>query len=431
MAVVDAVLAPPPQSGQLFQPLARVPQLDPLGVEVGLEPLADQPAGHRVDVALHAHRAARLDAHAQPLARLQAACGQRPQQGHLLGQPGPAARVAPGEQLAHEGGVAVAAGEVAAAAQHQGLVQGPLELAVALLDVAVLVALARLDGLGRQAVVAQQRLVAPLEGLGAPGRLHGRGQAVGAVQLRHAAQLPQGVLQALAEALVALGEADGGGLPVGVGQDEVVDQVREGAAGQGDAQVGAVAEVGGSQAAGMVDLGEEDLPGGPVLGPPVLDPALQGAQLAVGKAARVLPLQGLEEGLGFQAGALGQLLLDPGPDPVEGVGACPPGVLHAYLTGQRAQAPVLARRLAIQARLGSSQGQRHTLVQGRAQAQDLPVRDHGDSFPWRSSHGIRPFRHRGILIVADEVRLGNSNCRRWGILIVAHHPPRLGAGLRR
>src|SRR5262249_57501456 len=130
-----------------------------------------------------------------------------------------------------------------------------------------------------------------VEGGGGGRGVDGGREPVGAVQPGHAAQLPQGVLQALAEALVTLREADGAGLPVGIRQDEVVDQVGEGDAGQGDAQVGAVREVGGAQPAGVVDLGEEDLPGGAVLGPPLLDPALQGPQLAVGQAAGASPRQ--------------------------------------------------------------------------------------------------------------------------------------------
>jgi hypothetical protein len=379
--VVDAVLAPPPQPGQLLHPPLGVPDLQPLGVQAGLDPLADQATGDRVDVALYPDGAARLHAHPQPLARLQAARRQGPQQGHLLGQAGLPPGVELGEQLLEEGAVTVPAGEVAAAPQHQGLVQGLLEAAVPLLDVAVLVALAGLDGLPLQAVVAQQGLIAPLEHLRVGARLHGGSQAVGAVQLRHTAQLPEGVLQALAEALVALGEADGARFPVGVGQHEVVDQVGEGAAGDGDTQVGAVGEVGGGQPAGVVDLGEEDLLGGAALGPPLLDPPLQRPQLAVGEAPGVQPLQGSEEGLGLQARVLGQLLLDPGPDAFERIFARPPGMLHAHLAGQPGQPPVLACRLAIHAGLGSGQRQRHTLLQGFAQAQDLLVRDHRDSFP--------------------------------------------------
>jgi hypothetical protein len=384
VAVVDPVLAPAPQPGQFLHPLAGVPQLDPLGVQVGLDPLADQPAGHRVDVALHAGGAARLHPHPQPLEGLQPAGRQGPEQGPLLGQAALTPGVESAEQLPQEGGVGVAAGEVPAAPQQQGLVQGRLEAAVPLLDVAVLVAPAGSDGLGRQAVVVQQGLVTPLERLGPAAGLDGRGQAVGAVQLGHAAEFPEGVLQALTEALQALGEADRARLPVGVGQHEVVDQVREGAAMQGDAQLGAVGEVRRTQAAGVVDLGEEHFLGGAVLGPPPLDPSLQGPQLPVGEASGVQPLQGLEEGLGLEGRAEGQLLLDPGPHVVEGVRACSPVVLHGNLAGQPVLLPVLAGGLAVEAGPRRGQGKRSPLLQGPAETADLLVSDHRHSFPIRS-----------------------------------------------
>jgi hypothetical protein len=76
--VIDLVLAPPPQPGQFLHLLLGVPDGHPLGVQPSLDPLADQPTGHRVDVALHPDSAARLHPHAQPLEGLQAACWQRP-----------------------------------------------------------------------------------------------------------------------------------------------------------------------------------------------------------------------------------------------------------------------------------------------------------------------------------------------------------------
>jgi len=181
VAVVDPVFAPATQSGQLLHPLLGIPEFEPLGVQVGLDPLANQPAGHRVDVALHPHGAARFHPHPQPLEGLQPALGQGPQQGHLLGQPGLTPGVESAEQPLHEGGVGVAAGEVPAAPEHQGLVQGRLEAVVPLLHVAVLAPLAGPDGLGRQTVVVQQGLVTPLERLGTAAGLDGGGQAVGAV----------------------------------------------------------------------------------------------------------------------------------------------------------------------------------------------------------------------------------------------------------
>lgn len=350
--VLDLVLAPPPQPGQALDLLLAVPNLDALGVQAGLHPLTDQPAGHRVNVPFHPDGTARLHPYPQPLSCLQTAVRQRPQHGHLLGQASLPPGVEPGEQLPQEGRVGVATGEVPAAAEHQGLVQGPLELAVTLLDIAVLVGLARLDRLPLKPVVPQQRLIPLLEDPGVRPRLHGRREPVGAVPRRHAAQFPQGVLEPLTEALQTLRKTDGAGLPVRVRQHEVVDQVREGRAGDGDPQLGTVGEVTGTQPARRVDLGEKDLLGGAGLGPPLPDPPLQGPHLAVGEAAGLLPLQGLEEGLGLQAGLEGQLLLDPGPDPLEGVRPCPPRVVHAYLAGQPLEPPVLACGLLVHAGLG-------------------------------------------------------------------------------
>jgi hypothetical protein len=172
--------------------------------------------------------------------------------------------------------VTTSALEVSTATQHQGLVHSPLELMVALLDVAILVTLTCLNGLSLQAVVPQQRLVTLLERLlSGDSGLDGSRQTVGAVQLRHATQMPQGVLQSLAEALQTLREADGAGFPVGVGQHEVVNHVIERTAVDGHAQVGAMGEVAGGQPTGMMHLGEEDLFGRPLLGTPGLAPPLQ------------------------------------------------------------------------------------------------------------------------------------------------------------
>ncbi|HVV71227.1 MAG TPA: hypothetical protein VHI52_06985, partial [Verrucomicrobiae bacterium] len=78
--VVDPVLAPAPQPGQLLHLLLGVPDLDPLGVQAGLDPLPDEPAGHRVDVTRHMDRAAGVHPHLESLARLQTPPGQGLQQ---------------------------------------------------------------------------------------------------------------------------------------------------------------------------------------------------------------------------------------------------------------------------------------------------------------------------------------------------------------
>lgn len=81
-------------------------------------------------------------------------------------------------------------------------------------------------------------------------------------------------------------------------------------------------------------LGEEDFLGRAVQRTPDLHPPLQGAQLAPGEAARVLPLQDLEEGLGLQARLQGQLRFELGPDVGKGVVAGTPVTGHGNLAGQ-------------------------------------------------------------------------------------------------
>jgi hypothetical protein len=153
--VVDPVLVAAAQARQRLDQLLPVPDLDPLRVEAGLHPLPDQPAGHRVDVAFHPDGAAAVHPHREPLARLQASGRQRSQHGQFLSQTLLPTAVKLPEQPQQKAFVGGPTAEVPAAPQHQGLVQGPLELAVALLDVPILVALARLDGLALQVVVPQ------------------------------------------------------------------------------------------------------------------------------------------------------------------------------------------------------------------------------------------------------------------------------------
>ena len=112
-------------------------------------------------------------------------------------------------------------------------------------------------------------------------------------------------------------------------------------------------------------------------------PPLQGPQLAVGKTARILPLQSLKEGFGFQARVEGELVFELRPDRREGIGPRPPGVLHAYLAGQLLQPPVFASSLVIQARLGRRLARRQALVVETKQASDLLIGDPHLEPPYR------------------------------------------------
>ena len=399
--VLDVMLATPAQARHLFLPLLGVPHFNVLGVQPGFHPLADQSARDRVDVALHFDEAACFHAHPQPLARLQPMTRQRPQQRAFLGQPGGATSVFLSQHLPQKQRVAIAAVELPAATHHQRLVQGLLELVVALLGVAVLVALAGLDGLALQAVVTQQRLITLLERLPSfDARLHRRRQPIRAMQLRHAAQFPQGVLQAFAEALQAFRETDRSRLPVGVGEHEMIEQVDEGTAVNGHSQIRTVCEVAGRQPTRMMHLGEEDLLGRSTLGPPRLDASLQGPQLAVSKAAGEASLQVGKERLGLQFRMDLELRFQFGPDLGENIPARPPIPVHACdLAGQLAEAAILACRLGIHA----DAERRHFF------GNPLPVELAKLAYLLIGDHREPPWLGASMMDIGSQI--GNSNCR--------------------
>ena len=260
------------------------------------------------------------------------------------------------EQIAEVVLVHFAAREVATGAEHQLLVERPFEAVVALLDVPVLVAVPGLDRLPVEAVVREQRPVALCE-LGTRRARRDRGrEPVGAVNEGHAAEFGQRVLQPVGQRLERLGEAHGAGLPVRVGEHEVVDQVLERLPVDGHPQVGHVGEVGRTQPPGRVDLGEEHFLRRSVARPPRLDAPLERAELAIGEPPGVLALELPEQGQRLQPGVEGQSLDDAGPDVGERVGVGAPGVRHPYLAGEPAEPAVLACGLGIHARPEGGEG---------------------------------------------------------------------------
>jgi hypothetical protein len=143
----------------------------------------------------------------------------------------------------HKLRVRLPAGKIPAAAQHQRLVQRLLETPVPLFDVPVLVGMVRLDLLAAQTVMSQQRLITLAELLALRQVVHRRAQAIGPVPSRHTPQFPQGILQAFAQTLEALREADRQRLPIRVSQHEVINQMLERLPLDGHAQVIHVREV--------------------------------------------------------------------------------------------------------------------------------------------------------------------------------------------
>jgi hypothetical protein len=230
--------------------------------------------------------------------------------------------------------IVATAGEIAATSEHQGLVDGLLETVMTLFDVTILIGLSRLDRLALEAIMLEQSLVASSKHFRLWIAVDRGGQAIGAVSPRNSSQFPQGVLQAFAEALEAFGEADGAGLPVRVGQHEVIDHVVERFAEEGNAKLGHTGKVRLGEPTRLMGLGEEDLLGRSFEGTPSFDPTLQTTELDVRETSWKTPLQVEEEGFGLEPGVEPEHFEEFGPDVLERVLPGPPGMRDSSLTGE-------------------------------------------------------------------------------------------------
>lgn len=376
VAVLDAMLPSAAQPRQAVDLAGAVPDVEMVDPDVNVDLFADQTAGQRVDVAADVDRAAGIDLRLDPPRHLDAPRRQGCQRGLIEGEAVAAVRVASGHDLPEERLVFASVGEIAAAAEHQGLVDGLLEPVVALLGVAVLVGFARLDRLGLYAVMGEQCLIPMCERLRLAVGVDGGAHAVGAMPLGNSSQLPQGVLQALAQTLEALGEADRAGLPVGVGEHEVIDEVVERLAGEGDLELVHVGEVGGGEPPRLMGLREEHLFGGPFEAAPALDPSLQAPELDVGEAPWIAPLQVEKEGFGLESRVESKRFLEFGPDVLKRVFPGPPGAGRASLTGELVRVAVLACRLLVDPRLVGGVGQGRFGLEQHPQPPKLPIGEH-------------------------------------------------------
>jgi hypothetical protein len=194
VAVLDAMSPPTSEPRQGVQFPGPVPDVEGLGPDVDIDLFADQSAGQRVGVATDVDRAARVDPRLEPSGHLQPSGRQGRQDSHLFMETLLSVGVAPGHEPPEERLVVASIGEITAASEHQGLVDGLLEAVVTLLDIPVLVGLPGLDRLAFEPVMREQSLVSPGEHLGFGIAVDRRGQAIGAVPFGDPSQFPQGVL---------------------------------------------------------------------------------------------------------------------------------------------------------------------------------------------------------------------------------------------
>jgi hypothetical protein len=290
--VIDVMLAAPAQPRHALHFLARVPHLHLLHTNHHVHGLADQAAMHRVRVSLNLDRAAHAHRDvAQSPAAFQPSCRKLAEHRLFFRKPLLPARVPAGHQVAKELDVLRAAGEVAAAAQPQGLVHGVLEVTVGGFHVAVLMRLADIDPLTLQPVVRQEVAIPVLE-LSVVGKIvHRRRETVAAVPPGDAPQLPERALQTLAEGLERLRRAQRDRFPIRVRQREVKRQVGKRLAADGHAQGIHVREVRRRQVSRVVDLGEHHRSVRSLRGSPTADLSLEGSPLAVRERSAILALK--------------------------------------------------------------------------------------------------------------------------------------------
>ena len=152
------------------------------------------------------------------------------------------------------------------------------------LDRAVLVRHAGIVAARGHAVMPAERVVAP----GQIGALLGAEiaercrQAVGAMLAGHATEAPEGILQPFRQGREALAaQHDLGMLPAAARQAKMVEPVQERLAGDGDAELAGIGEVGQAHTARRMILREEHLLIWPVTGPPGAHTPFQGPPDAI------------------------------------------------------------------------------------------------------------------------------------------------------
>jgi hypothetical protein len=288
-----------------------------------------------------------------------------------------ARRVARVHHLLKKAPVCFTTAKVATAAQVQGLVHRRLEVPMRRLAIAILVRLAHIDPLADQAIVVQQPPIATLKLALDRQVIDRRAQAVAAMPPRRTSQFPQRVLQAVGQRLERLRRADGYRFPVGVGEHEVINQMLEALAEDGDSQGVHAGEIRGGQIARVMHLAKHDRTRRAGRGAPVPDAALEGTPLALRKLPGMLLQEPVEQRLGVQARLGFQSFLDLLPQ-LRRQRVLPRAISARPLlrAGQRTQRAILACGFFVHARPPGCDRQPLLGLQVPKQLPHLSIRDH-------------------------------------------------------
>jgi hypothetical protein len=128
--VMHGRVIPADQTRQRVDALVGVPNFHAVGKQPCLDHLADQAAMDRIDVAMDVNQTARVHPARHLQTRRQTLLGKTFEHGLFLGKAVAAAGVADLHQVVQEAHVVCAAGEVAAAAEEQRLIDHALEVPV-------------------------------------------------------------------------------------------------------------------------------------------------------------------------------------------------------------------------------------------------------------------------------------------------------------
>lgn len=163
VSVVNCMSVATHQSRQRVDVLVRVPDFDTVCKQSRFDLFADQPAVHRISIAVDVNQAAGVDAAGHLQATVEPSIGQCAERRRLFGEAVAPAGVANRHHVLQEIHVLLAAGKVAAAPQEQCLIHGGLEVPMRRLAIAILVRLPNVDPVTGHAVVRQQVAIARLK----------------------------------------------------------------------------------------------------------------------------------------------------------------------------------------------------------------------------------------------------------------------------
>src|SRR5205085_2286696 len=213
-------------------------------VDVHLHAAADQARGHGVEDVAHRDRARSRHGDGGAREIRGAMRRQREQRSKLNSDLFPPPGILAGDELLEEGLVGSEVGEVPSPAQFECLIEAGLQMAVRGLDRAVLVADAGIVAGWLHAVMATELGIARRLIVSAGQVAVSRREPVGAMRARHPAELPERLLDAFGERGEALAAADRlDVLPAAEGEPEMIQQMGERLATEGNAQPAAVGEI--------------------------------------------------------------------------------------------------------------------------------------------------------------------------------------------